>query len=154
MNLYICSIAELAKNLLIHKKMIMRKLTQFTLLAAFLVIAVAIITGCKKDKDDPVPAFSITYDTVSLIAGGKGVQFFAKCTNNDVKMSQATITNPASGFYIRQFSGASFGKDASIPLQETNTAYPIQTGTWKINLTGNSGGGTAFTYDGTIAVTQ
>jgi hypothetical protein len=111
-----------------------------------------IIGSCKKKADDPVPTFTITADSVNLQGGGKGLQFFAKCTNNGVTMSNVTITNPASGIIVHVFKGASYAENAIFPMQATNEAYEKKTGTWKFNLTGSSSGGTAFAVDATLAV--
>jgi hypothetical protein len=122
-------------------------------LAGTLLLAMLIIAGsCKKDKEDPTPVFTMTYDSVALVGGGKGLQFTAKCTNNDVTMTSATITDPASGILVYQLNGASYAKNDAIPMQATNTAYTKKIGTWKFNLVGKSSGGTTFAVDATVAV--
>ena len=130
----------------------MRKLAHFTSITALLVLSIVLSTGCKKKKDDPVPVFTMAYDSVSITGGGKGLQFTAICTNNDITMTKVTVKNPDTLMYIYQPIGASYGKGLVIPLQATNTAYPKKKGTWKLNLAGNSGGGTGFAIDGSVAV--
>jgi len=132
----------------------MKKFNQFLSIAILLVVVTVIISGCKKKTEDPVPAFTISADTVPLTGGGTGVQFFAKCTNNGVTMTNVTITNPASGFFVHNFNGASYVKNAIFPLQGTNEAYPKLVGSWQLNLVGKSAGGTDFAIDATYTVSQ
>jgi hypothetical protein len=123
--------------------------------AVIILIAILIIVGsCKKETEDPVPTFTVTYDTVPLQGGGTGVQFFAKCTNNGVTMTNVTITNPESIIYVHNYNGASYTKDALFPMQGTGEAYLKQTGTWKFNLVGSSAGGKSFAIDATAAVSK
>jgi hypothetical protein len=125
------------------------RITAFAMMAfAFLILA----ASCKKDEEDPIPVFTLSYDTVTLVSGGKGVQFHAQCTNNDVTMAQTTITNPANGTFLQAMNNISYSKNASIPLQDNNSAYIYQTGTWKFNLTGKTSGGLDFAVISTISV--
>jgi hypothetical protein len=115
-------------------------------------ITVMITSGCKKKVDDPVPVFSLTYDSVALVAGGKGLQFKATCTNNGVNMAKVVITNPTAGLSIYEFNGAAYGKNVQFGLQADATAYIKQKGTWKFSLTGSSSEGTAFAVEASVAV--
>ncbi|MDP1622286.1 MAG: hypothetical protein Q8M08_08095 [Bacteroidales bacterium] len=132
----------------------MKKSNFYSLIATLALIIAIFISGCKKKADDPVPSFTFSADTVMLVGGVPGVQFYAKCTNNGVSMGNVTLTTPQDSLYIYNHNGASFAQNALIPLQGTNQAYPRRIGTWKINLTGNSTGGTAFAMDATIAVSK
>jgi hypothetical protein len=132
----------------------MRKLTHYSAITALLLVAIVIIGGCKKKTEDPVPTFTMQVDSVPVTGGGKGLQFFAKCTNNDVAMTNASITDPASGVSLRNYLGASFAKNALIPMQGTDTAYVKIAGTWRFTLVGKSSGGTTFAFDATVAVSK
>ena len=53
-----------------------------------LLCAAVLFGGCKKKADDPiVPAFTVSATTVNLDNGGLGLQFTAKCTNDDIKLT-------------------------------------------------------------------
>ncbi len=132
----------------------MRKLTHSLSMTTLVLVAFILISSCKKKTEDPVPTFTVTSANVSLTGGGTGLQFFAKCTNNGVSMTNVTITNPSSGVYTHKYNGASYIQNASIPMQGTDTAYLKQTGTWKFNLVGSSSGGTAFAIDATVAISK
>jgi len=116
-----------------------------------------IISGCKKKSDDPVvtPTFTVTSSTVALQGGGDGLQFYTKCTNNDVVMTNVTITDPTPLVDIYDLKEASFATNASIPLQNTNEAYYKVAGTWKFNLVGKrASDGTAYAIDAILAVSK
>lgn len=132
----------------------MKTITRFTAFS-FLAIAIfALIAGCKKDKEDPVPVFTMSADTVRLVGGAPGLQFFATCTNNGVTMSDVTLTTPQDSLYLYNYNNASYGQNVRIPLQGTNQAYPKRVGTWKFRLVGTSSGGTSFVTDATYAVSN
>jgi hypothetical protein len=130
----------------------MKIINRFSPLGLIFIAMIITALGCKKEADDPIPEFTLSYDSVAVVGGGKGLQFFAKCTNNDVTMSSVSIINPESIHYVYDSIGENYVKNASIPLQANNTAYPKQPGTWKFNLSGKSSGGSAFSYDATVAV--
>jgi hypothetical protein len=130
----------------------MKNLKRIVPISIILLSLLIIIGSCKKDKEDPTPAFTMSYDSVALVGGGKGLQFTAKCTNNDVTMTSATVTDPASGILAYQLNGASYAKNDAIPMQETSTAYTKKLGTWKFNLVGKTSGGTTFAVLTSIAV--
>ncbi|MCX6306659.1 MAG: hypothetical protein NT040_16965 [Bacteroidetes bacterium] len=124
-------------------------LTGIILLAMFIAV-----DGCKKKTEDPVPTFTMSYDSVPITSGGKGLQFFATCTNNGVTMVKVTLTTPQDSLYLYNYSGGTYAKNSAIPMQGSNQAYTKIKGTWKLSLVGNSSGGTAFTYDATVAVNK
>ncbi len=126
--------------------------------AAILLLIVLVFTnGCKKKSDDPAvtPSFTVTSSTVQLQSGGEGLQFFAKCTNNDVAIDHISITNPSSVTLVREYSGKSFLKNELFPMQESDAAYVKDAGTWKFNLVGNrTADGAAFAVDATLVVSK
>jgi hypothetical protein len=135
----------------------MKNLNRFTHAGIMVLVMFMIIIGCKKKSDDPVvtPTFTITYSTVMLQGGGDGLQFFAKCTNNDVVMTNVTITDPIPLVNIYDLKGASFATNASIPLQNTNEAYLKDAGTWNFNLVGKrASDGVAFAVDVKLAISK
>lgn len=132
----------------------MNKLHRFSAAGAIIIALFLVINGCKKDDEDPIPVFTMSADTVSLVGGGKGLQFFAKCTNNGIKLGTVTITTPQDSLYIYQGNSVSYGQNDAIPMQGTNSAYPKKTGTWKFNIAGSSSGGTAFAQDQTLVIVK
>jgi hypothetical protein len=132
-------------------------------ICAFVVIGVAfmISSSCKKKDDNPaptpqVPVFSVTADTVPLQSGDEGLQFFGKCTNEDVKMTNVTITSPVSvhtSTYL--LNGNSFGKNVSFSLQDNTTAYNKELGTWSFTFTGNrTADNASFSVNATLSITS
>jgi hypothetical protein len=113
------------------------------LIYSFAVIGVLLMlsSGCKKDKDDPapqLPVFTITANTVQLQGGGEGLQFSAKCSNEDVKMTEVTNTSPISvKAFTYDLGGKSYAKNSLIPLQDEDVAYYKELGTWNFTFVGN-----------------
>jgi hypothetical protein len=137
----------------------MKTTHRIALTGTLLFLTFIIISGCKKKSEDPAPAdptptFTVTYDSVNLVAGGKGLEFKATCTNNGVKMTKVIITNPSSGIYVYEINGTTYTQNSPFPLQTTGTAYPKALGTWKFSLIGTSTGGTAFVVDPAVTVTK
>ncbi len=135
----------------------MKNLTRLLSLTVLLLIVFSLITGCKKKSDDPVvitPSFIITATSVDLVGGGQGLQFFAKCSNDDVKMTKVIITDPiASGSQIYNLNGNYFIKNEIFALQGTDEGYLKQIGTWTFNFTGNrTADGVAFSINGSLSV--
>ncbi len=120
------------------------------------MVALVVISGCKKKEDPIVPAFTITATTVNLQAGGLGLQFFAKCNNDDVKMTKVTIGDPiGSGNTTYNLNGTYFLKDQIFALQGDNEAYTKSIGTWRFQYVGNrTADGASFTVDGTLGVSK
>lgn len=126
---------------------------------SFAVIGVIVMLSgsCKKDEDDPapqVPVFVVTADSVPLQGGGEGLQFSGKCTNEAVKMTSVTITTPISvDTAIYLMNGASYTKNTSFDLQESNTAYYKELGTWKFNFVGiRTSDNSSFSVNTTLLV--
>jgi hypothetical protein len=135
----------------------MKNLNRFARTVLMLLVVFMIIGGCKKNSDDEVvtPTFTITSSTVMLQGGGDGLQFFAKCTNTDVKMTNVTITDPTPFVSTYDLKGESFVKNASIPLQDNDVAYYKEAGTWNFNVVGKrSSDNAAFAVDVTLAVSK
>jgi hypothetical protein len=137
----------------------MKKLTRALSISALMLAAIIIISGCKKKEDDPVPivpAFTMTATTVNLQGGGFGLQFFAKCNNDDVKMTKVTITDPIASFSeTYNLNSTVFIKDEIFGLQANDQAYLKSAGTWKFNFVGNrTADGAAFAVDATLQVSK
>ena len=120
----------------------MKKFNQFLKYGA-LILCVAVVFGsCKKKTEDPPPtypdvAFIITYLEVDLQGGGKGVQFYANCSTTDVKMTKVEILDPLhTGTVTYNLNGNGYVKGQIFALQDDQTAYLKQGGTWTITFTG------------------
>lgn len=101
-----------------------------------LLITAVMLTNCKKDPVDP--AFIVTGTTVQLQGGGEGLQFAAKCTNDDVKLTKVEIVDPLlSPATTYNLNGNVFVKNEIFGLQATNEAYFKQIGSWSFTFTGN-----------------
>jgi hypothetical protein len=134
----------------------MKKLTCIYSITALLFIAIMVISGCKKDTVTTDPTFNVTATTVQLQGGGEGLQFFAKSTNVDVKMTSVVIVDPNNTPpfpYTYNFNGAEFSTNQSFGLQENNVAYGKVIGTWKFTFTGSrTSDDGAFAVEATLAV--
>jgi hypothetical protein len=133
----------------------MKKFNAFLTLGIVLLIAGILFSGCKKKEDPIVPAFTVSAITVQLQGGGEGLQFFAKCSNDDVKMTKVTIADPLSVQNITyNLNSTVFVKNEPFGLQAENEAYTKALGTWKFNFVGNrTADGASFAVDATLAVT-
>lgn len=123
----------------------------------FIGIALIVSGSCKKKDETPapqVPVFTVTADSVTLQSGGKGLQFFGKCTNEDVKMTKVTIITPQSAqTATHQFNGTSYVKNTPFGLQDDNTAYEKKLGTWSFTFEGNrTSDNAAFSVNATLMV--
>jgi hypothetical protein len=136
----------------------MKKIKNFRI-SPFVIIGVIIMlsNSCKKN-DNPapqVPVFTVTADSVMLQGGGEGLQFFGKCTNEDVKMTKVTGTSPVSvQTFTYMLNGNSFAKNASISLQDDNTAYFKELGIWNFTFVGTrAADNESFSVNSTLSVT-
>jgi|GEM_PF-2468471 len=132
----------------------MKIISRFATLSIASLAMLVLIEGCSKDKEDPIPTFTMSADTTTFVGGGAALQFFATCTNNGVTMSDVTITTPQDSLYLYNFNSASYAQNVRIPLQESNKAYPKRIGTWRFRLVGTSSGGTSFISETTYAVSK
>ena len=137
----------------------MKKINQFLKYSALVLCVAIIFGGCKKEEDPPSypsVSFIITYLEVDLQGGGKGVQFFANCSTTDVKMTKVEIKDPLqSGTITYNLNGNGYVKGQIFALQDDNTAYLKQGGTWTITFTGlRTVDSAPFTLPVTIAVSK
>jgi hypothetical protein len=133
----------------------MKKFTPFMVFSVFLLAAMIFLTNCKKDEEAPiVPAFIVTATTVQLQGGGDGLQFAAKCSNDDVKMTKVMITDPIQSAAITyNLNGTYFVKNEIFALQAQDQAYLKQIGTWTFVFVGNrTSDGTSFSSNGSLTV--
>jgi hypothetical protein len=133
----------------------MKKFNLYLPVAVIMFAAIVIISGCKKDEEEvvpTVPAFTVTATEVQLQGGGTGLQFFAKCNNDDVKMTKVTITDPMSSYHQQyNLNGTTFIMNEIFGLQATDIAYQKEIGTWTFNFVGNrTADGVAFAVDASL----
>jgi hypothetical protein len=102
-----------------------------------------------------VPVFTVTAITVQLQGGGEGLQFTAKCTNEDVKMTKINIADPLSVQNTTyELNGQSYSKNSPIPVQDDNVGYNEELGTWTFTFMGNTtSDNKSFSENATLSVT-
>jgi hypothetical protein len=128
---------------------------------SFVVMGVALMlsSSCKKQDDNPttqqVPEFTVTAKTVQLQAGGEGLQFYGKCTNEDVKMAKVTHISPVSvKTSTYDLNGNSFVKNSPFSLQDENVGYEKELGTWNFTFVGNrTVDNVSFSVNATLLIT-
>lgn len=137
------------------------KTTTYIWVCLFAVIGAVLVlsSSCKKNDDNSnpqVPVFVITADSVMLQGGGTGLQFFAKCTNEGVKMTEVKVTSPISAQTLTyNLSGNSYGKNAQFSLQDDGTAYIKELGTWGFILMGTlDADNSNFSVDTVLSITE
>ena len=132
----------------------MKKITSFATLGILLLVTILLFTNCKKEDEPVVPAFTVTSTTVPLQAGGDGLQFKARCTNNDVKMTKVLITDPEqSPAYTYLLNDQGFSKNQDFDLQDASVAYGKLTGTWTFIFVGNrTSDNEGFTVNASLSV--
>ena len=115
-----------------------------------------LMTDCKKSTTTPpiTPAFIVTSTTVTLQTGGFGLQFYAKCTNTDVKLTKVTISDPLqTGNVVYNLNSTTYVQNQIFDLQDANTAYIKQSGNWQFTFVGNrTSDGGSFAAVATVAV--
>ena len=118
-----------------------------------LMIIPILMTNCKKDTI--TPAFTVTAVPVTFQDGSPGLQFYGKCTNDDVKMTKATITDPLTQQVTTwNLNGTTYVKDQAFALQADNTAYVKEIGTWTFSFVGNrTADNASFTIGASLNVT-
>lgn len=127
---------------------------------SFLWIGVALIlsNGCNKKDDNSSPqmqVFTVTYDSVTLQSGGQGLQFFGKCTNEDVKITKVKGTSPISVHtFTYVINSNTIAKNTPFSMQDDNTAYNKELGTWNFTFEGTRTADNAdFTVNATLTIT-
>jgi hypothetical protein len=133
----------------------MKTLNAFLTIGIVLLIAGILFSGCKKKEDPVIPKFTVSAITVQLQGGGEGLQFFATCTNDDVRMTKATIYDPLNQQNITyNTNGNTYVKGQAFDLQDVGTAYVKELGTWTFNFVGNrTADGASFSESATLSVT-
>ena len=133
----------------------MKKIKTFATVSILFLAGMILMTNCSKD-DPIVPAFNVTAATVQLQGGGEGLQFAAKCTNDDVKMTKVTITDPLQTNTITyNLNGEYFVKNEIFALQAADEAYFKSIGTWSFSFVGNrTADGASFSVNVTLNVSK
>ena len=131
----------------------MKNMKLFAVLGILLFATVMIESGCKKKTTVIIPSFGVTATPVTLDVG-PGLQFFAKCVNDDIKMTKVTIYAPLStSTYEFNLNGTYFLKNELFALQADQTGYLKVAGTWTFNFVGNrTADGASFSESATLAV--
>ena len=140
----------------------MKKRKNFWICSLTVIGFVLMLSGCCKcdENDDPpasqVPVFTVTAKTVMLQGGGDGLQFTAKCTNEDVMMTKVTNTSPISAeSFTYELNGKSYAKNSPIPLQDDSEAFFKELGTWTFTFVGNTASDNkSFSVNATLSVTK
>lgn len=132
----------------------MKKFNVFLTLGMVLLIAGILFSGCKKKEDPIIPAFTVS--SITVIDQNTGIaylQFSAKCTNDDVKMTKVTIYDPLSNSETYNTNGIIVVKNQQFDLQDANTGYLKRSGNWTFNFVGNrTADGASFSESTTLAV--
>ena len=133
----------------------MKKFNYLSVVFVVVLSAGLMLSGCKKKTETIVPAFIVTATTVQLQTGEDGLQFFGKCTNDDVKMTKVIITDPFLQDMIFNVNGNYFVKGEAFAMQGANEAYLKQSGTWKFTFIGNrTADGASFSVAATLLIAK
>jgi hypothetical protein len=135
----------------------MKRQNTFLAFGILLLCMGILFSSCKKKESTPTPispAFIVTATTVQLQGGGNGLQFYAKCTNTDVKMTKVTINDPLGANTITyNLNGTYEVSNEIFMLEDATTAYTDEIGTWTFNFVGNlTSDGTAFASNASLVV--
>jgi hypothetical protein len=133
----------------------MKKITYFLSLGAILLSTAIIFSACKKKSETIVPSFTVSATTVELVGGQAGLTFYAKCNNDDVKMTKVTITDPlAQQTTTYNLNSNTYVNGELFGLQADGTGYIKELGTWSFNFVGNrTADGSSFAVTNTLSVT-
>jgi hypothetical protein len=134
----------------------MKKITSSATVGILLLGTIILFTNCSKEDEPVVPAFTVSSTTVPLQSGGDGLQFKARCTNNDVKMTEVLITGPAQAqAYTYPLNDQGFSKNQDFDLQDASVAYAKTTGTWTFIFVGKrSSDNESFTVSASLSVSK
>jgi len=117
--------------------------------------SIVLMSGCKKEEDPIILNFIVTSITVQLQGGGEGLQFFGKCTNDDVQMTKVIITDPFQTSITYNLNGNYFIQNEGFDLQDVGTAYVKQTGSWAFTFSGNrTADNTPFTVVANVSISK
>jgi len=133
----------------------MKKLTTLFAVGVILLSTVIIFSGCKKKSTTPAtPSFIVTATTVTFQDGSAGLQFYAKCTNNDCKMTKVTINDPiGTNTTTYDLNGEYEVSNEIFMLEAANTGYTKELGTWTFNFVGNlTSDGSSFASNASLLV--
>ena len=127
----------------------MKRKNALLAIGILLLSTVILFSSCKKKESTAVtPSFVVSATTVQITGGGNGLEFAAKCTNTDVKMTKVTINDPLGVNNITyNLNGGYEVSNQAFALQDANTAYTDEIGTWTFSFVGN------LTSDGSSFVT-
>ena len=133
----------------------MKKCNTLFTLGIVLLMAGILFSGCKKKSSPTIPSFTVTAITVQLQGGGEGLQFFGKCTNDDVKMTKVTLYDPLGVQNTTyNINGNYFVKNEAFGLQDQTVGYTKELGTWTFNFVGNRcADGASFSESASLSVT-
>ncbi|MCX6252827.1 MAG: hypothetical protein NTX61_18995 [Bacteroidetes bacterium] len=131
----------------------MKTMKLFAVLGILLFATIIFESGCKKKTTTITPAFGVSATPVTLDIG-PGLDFFATCTNDDVKMTKVTIYAPLnSSTYEFNLNGTYFLKNQIIALQADLTGYLKVSGIWTFSFVGNrTADGASFSTTATVNV--
>ena len=103
---------------------------------------------------DVIPSFTVTATTVQLQGGGEGLQFYAKCTNTDVKMTKVSVTNPGGTQTIAyNLNGTNYVMNEVFMLEDALQAYLKEVGIWSFTFTGSrTSDGVSFSVTSTLQI--
>ena len=134
----------------------MKKINFLLLVSMFLMLTGSgVLSGCKKKSSGPtMPTFTVTATTVQIQNGGEGLQFYAKCNNTDVKLTKVTLTDPiGTNTTTYNLNGNYFVMNQVFMLEDQNSAYTKEIGTWSFSFVGNlTSDGTSFSVGATLSV--
>ena len=131
--------------MLSHKIQDMNKLNRVIVYSILIMSIIIAFSGCKKKTDespaptypaDPIPAFTITYQTVPLASNDTGVKFFANCSTTGIKMTKVDIVNPINVTITFALNGQIFDSAQVFALQSEATIYQKHVGTYRIIFSG------------------
>ena len=134
----------------------MKKRNTFIALGVILLSTVILFSGCKKKSSTPAvsPAFIVTATNVTFQNGDAGLQFYAKCTNTDCKMTKVTINDPIGTNTVTYDLNGNYEVENEIfMLEDANTGYTKELGTWTFNFVGNrTSDGSSFASSASLLV--
>lgn len=115
----------------------MKRFKTLLTISVLIMSAMILFSGCKKKSEPITPTFMVTATTVA-ITGGDGLQFYAKCSNVDVKMTKVLITDPiGANTFTYNLNGDYYLQNEIFSLQADDEAYLKLNGAWSFIFVGN-----------------